>query len=61
MDFKLYLANVGDKTAAQLLATKERTIRAWRTGERQPTSAKALKIVAATNGKVTLSDIFKAA
>ena len=55
--FQIYLADLGDERAAEVLKCKRRTIKSWRLGDRFPRPREALKIVA--RGVVTMDDIYK--
>ena len=56
MTLKQYIQKHGDATCANLFNVKQRTVRAWRLGERHPYHKKALEIVTLTNLK--LKDIY---
>ncbi len=60
MLLKDYLKKVGDEQAAQVLGVKQRTVQAWRLGQRLPRTKAARQIVERTGGAVTLDEIYKA-
>lgn len=56
--FQRRLAEIGDRKAAEQLAVKERTVKAWRLGDRRPRMQSAREITA--RWPVTLEDIYTA-
>ncbi len=60
MKLSEYIANQGDERCGELFGVKVRTIGSWRRGERTPRPAQARKIVEATSGVVTMSEIYAA-
>jgi DNA-binding XRE family transcriptional regulator len=56
--FQQRLENVGDKVAAEQLGVKERTVKAWRLGDRRPRLEQAREIQA--RWPVTFEDIYYA-
>ncbi len=49
-----YIAKIGNKAAADLFGVEETTAKAWRYNLRRPLPEAAMRIVAATNGEVSL-------
>lgn len=58
MDLPSYIRVVGESAAAARFRVSVWTIRSWRQQSRRPRPNKAMEIVAASNGRVTLADIF---
>ena len=58
MDLPAYIKSVGDARASELFGEPVRTVKSWRYRDRRPRPETAQKIVAATNGEVTLADIY---
>jgi DNA-binding transcriptional regulator YdaS (Cro superfamily) len=50
--------NIEQQTFAASIGVNASSVCRWLTGERTPRAAQAKKIVAATDGRVTLKDIF---
>lgn len=48
----------GDEAAAVLLDVEPRTVMSWRLGDRTPRPSMAQKIVARSEGRITLEDIY---
>lgn len=55
--FQIYLTDLGDLRASEVLGRKVRTIQSWRRGERRPRPTDAADIVA--RGVVSMDDIYK--
>ena len=55
-----YIRDVGETAAVRLFGVSVYAVRSWKHGLRHPRPDKANEIVAITNGKVTLSDIYAA-
>jgi hypothetical protein len=53
-----YLKKIGDERAAEKFGVTRRRIESWRLGTRQPRPAMAQRIVAETDGLLTLDDIY---
>lgn len=58
MDLPEYIKTVGDARASEIFGESIRTVRSWRYRDRRPRPITAHKIVEATNGEVTLADIY---
>ena len=58
MTLKDFLKEVGDTAAAELLDVPQRTVAAWRRGERIPRPCQAERIVRATKGRVDYAGIY---
>jgi hypothetical protein len=53
-----YIESIGDQAFARRHNVTERCARSWRLKQRQPRPLKAMKIVADTDGLVTLAEIY---
>lgn len=53
-----YIAKVGDAKAGELFGVHPRVAQSWRLGYRKPVPRKALDIVRATHGIVTMEEIY---
>ena len=53
-----YIKEHGDAACAATFGVKERTTASWRRGERTPRPEQARRIVVATGGTVSMSDIY---
>lgn len=58
MTLSEFIAEVGDRTAAELFRAPVRTIQSWRRRERYPRPATAQEIIGATDGRVTMQGIY---
>lgn len=58
MNLSTYIKTIGEQAASRLFSVSIYTVRSWRSGSRSPRPAKALEIVEATGGKVTLESIY---
>ena len=58
MRLNAYIETIGDAAAAELFGVKERTAASWRRGERLPRPEQAERIVSASRGRVTYSEIY---
>lgn len=58
MNLPAYIKRVGHKAAAKKFGVSEATVKAWRWGYRRPRPESAFRIVAATDGVVTLAGIY---
>jgi hypothetical protein len=58
MNLPDYLKAIGDEAAARKFSVSERCIASWRLRQRLPRPAKAQRIVEATDGLVTLAEIY---
>ena len=59
MTLSEYIRDIGEPAAVRLFGVSIYAVRSWKHGLRSPRPAKANEIVAITNGKVTLSDIYR--
>lgn len=58
VSLKRYIEAVGDTVAAELFNVEQRTVSAWRRGERLPRTNKAKEIIKATKGRLKMDDIY---
>ena len=53
-----YIAEIGDRKAAEIFKVSHRTTQAWRTGRRRPMPDKAREIEEKTNGLVSFQECY---
>lgn len=58
MNLRDFLKEIGDSGAADLLDVPQRTVAAWRRGERIPRPNQAARIVRLTRGRVDYAGIY---
>lgn len=58
MTLSQYIREIGDGKAGEIFGVSERTAASWRRGERRPRPEAARRIVAASNGLLTLDVIY---
>jgi hypothetical protein len=58
MTLSEYLKTIGDERAAKKFGVTRRRIESWRLGHRQPRPQMAQRIVAETDGLLSLDDIY---
>ena len=58
MNLPTYIKTIGEQAASRLFGVSVHTVRSWRQRARYPRPAKAVEIVEATGGKLTLEQIY---
>lgn len=56
-----FIESVGDEAAARLFEAELRTVQSWRRRERLPRPEKAQRMVALSDGRLTMESIYVAA
>ena len=61
MKLSAYIESIGDRAFAQVIGASRRAVTDWRLGNRLPRPRAAQRIVKASKGAVSLSDIYGSA